>query len=87
MLILSDMYSPQFCLLRHILACLHFNENVHRETKRGKSGNKLLKVTYPKYKAGDELVREVAVPATYGMFTDWYIGKFILLLFTHWPAH
>ena len=63
---------------RHILACLHFNENVHRETKRGKSGEMLLKVTYPKYKAGEELVRAIAVPATYGMFVN-YCTKLQLL--------
>jgi hypothetical protein len=51
---------------RHILACLHFNENVKRSTMTRKDGKKYLKVTYPKHKLGDEVVREVPVPPTYG---------------------
>ncbi|CAB3981316.1 Hypothetical predicted protein [Paramuricea clavata] len=51
---------------RHILACLHFNENVHRETKTSKTGTPYIRVTYPKFKLGEEMVREIAVPATYG---------------------
>ena len=54
---------------RHILAYLHFNENVHRQTRMSKSGTPYIRVTYPKFKLGEEMVREVAVPATYGMHT------------------
>ena len=50
---------------RHILACIHFNENVLRETKRSKSGTPYTRVAYPKFKLGEEMVRNVAVPATY----------------------
>lgn len=50
---------------RHILASLHFNENVHRECQTSKDGTPYMKVTYPKFKLGDEVVREVAVPPTY----------------------
>jgi hypothetical protein len=53
--------------IRHILACLHFNENVHRETKTSKTGTPYIWVTYPKFKLGEEMVREIAVPTTYGM--------------------
>jgi len=51
---------------RHILASLHFNENVKRETQRDKDGKTYNKVTYPKFKLGEEVVREVAIPPTYG---------------------
>lgn len=51
---------------RHILASLHFNENVQRETETGKDGKPYYKVSYPKFKLGEEVVREVAVPPTYG---------------------
>lgn len=51
---------------RHILASLHFNENLHRDTQLSKNGEKYFKVTYPKYKLGEEVVREVASPPTYG---------------------
>ena len=53
---------------RHILASLHFNENLHRDTQLTKDGKKYFKVTYPKYKLGEEVVREVASPPTYCEF-------------------
>lgn len=59
------MVAITFCFDRHILACLHFNENVRRDTVKRKDGQKYIKVSYPKHKLGDEVVREVAVPATY----------------------
>ena len=52
-------------IFRHILASLHFNENVHRDTQLTKEGEKYYKVTYPKFKLGEEVVREVAKPPTY----------------------
>ena len=52
--------SPLFS--RHILACLHFNENLRRETQVSKDGKPYMRVTYPKFKLGEEVVREVACP-------------------------
>ena len=46
----------------HVLANLHFNENVKRETHQSKDGSDYIKVTYPKFKVGEEVVGEVAVP-------------------------
>lgn len=57
-----------FCS-RHVLASLHFNENLKRETRQAEDGSNYVKVTYPKYKLGEEVVREVAVPPTYGRDT------------------
>lgn len=51
---------------RHILASLHFNENIHRETQLSKEGTEYMPVTYPKFKLRGEVVREVASPPTYG---------------------
>lgn len=51
---------------RHILACLHFNENIKRDPKKTKEGYTYYHVTYPKFKLGDEVVREVPVIPTYG---------------------
>lgn len=51
-----------------MLVCLHFNENVQRETEIGKDGKPYYRVSYPKFKLGEEVVREVAVPPTYGKF-------------------
>lgn len=51
---------------RHVLASLHFNENVQRQTQQSDDGEDCYKVTFPKFKLGEEVVREVAVPPTYG---------------------
>ena len=55
-----------YVLHRHVMASLHFNENVSRQTRLTKSGQKYIKVTYPKFKLGDELVREIPTAPTYG---------------------
>ena len=60
---------------RHILASLHFNENVKREPKKTKDGRTYYKVTWPKFKLGDEVVREVAVPHTYSKQYNNYCGN------------
>ena len=59
---------------RHILSSLHFNENIKRESRKTKQGDPYMKVSYPKFKLGEEVVREVAVPPTYGEFMDNYIA-------------
>lgn len=51
---------------RSILAALHFNYNVKRETKRDDQGKAVLHVFYPKFKDGEATVREVKVPSNYG---------------------
>ena len=53
---------------RHILASLHFNENVQRKTQTTSEGEEYYKVTCPKFKLSEEVVREVAVPPSYGEF-------------------
>ena len=50
---------------RHILASLCFNENLQRETQRKFDGKEYIRITYPKFKIGEEVVREVACPPTY----------------------
>ena len=57
-----------FLYLRHILATLHFNENAKRKPKQTKHGKTCMHIAYPKFKLGDEVVREVLVPPTYGEF-------------------
>ena len=37
-----------------------------------KNGKSYINVTYPKFKMGDEVLREVAEPPTYGMFSYKY---------------
>ena len=61
-LVKNDKYS----IFRHILAILHFNENLQRTRKLDKNGSVVINVSYPKYKLGEEVVREIAIPPTYG---------------------
>jgi hypothetical protein len=52
-------------ITRQILASLHFNENVHREVKKKKNGEVRTRVWWPKFKAGEAVVRDVKVEPTY----------------------
>ena len=54
-----------FNLCRTIIASLHYNENLQREAQLTKDGKIYYQVTFPKFKAGDEVVRVTPVPATY----------------------
>ena len=51
---------------RIALAALHFNENLRRKKAVGKNGEIYKKVCYPKFKLGEETVREISRPPTYG---------------------
>ena len=61
---------------------LHFNENINRQTKTAENGEEYFRVTYPKFKLGDEVVREVAVPPTYGKLSVKVILCFDTVTFT-----
>eukprot|EP00112_Aurelia_sp_Birch-Aquarium-sp1_P020123 Seg5111.1 transcript_id=Seg5111.1/GoldUCD/mRNA.D3Y31 product="hypothetical protein" protein_id=Seg5111.1/GoldUCD/D3Y31 len=50
---------------RHAIAVCHFNENVNRERRVAEDGTIYHNVVYPKFKIGEEVVREVAVQPTY----------------------
>ena len=64
-----SILDPQcwFLHFRTILAILHFYENLKRQTMTTKEGEPYFHVVYPKYKLGEEIVRQVAVPPSYGM--------------------
>lgn len=64
------MFYISTCTARHILASLHFNENLRRKTKTTKEGKPYMNVIYPKFKMGEEVVREVAEPPTYGIYMN-----------------
>ena len=51
---------------RTILAALHFNYNLNRDSKTDGQGRPVLYVTYPKFKEGEATVREAKVSANYG---------------------
>ena len=62
---LQDILIAKCC----ILASLHFNENVNRQTKMSDDGEEYIKVTYPKFTLGNEVACEVKVPPAYGIFS------------------
>jgi hypothetical protein len=77
-----SMYMFYNLFYRHILASLHFNENINRESQTAKDGNAYVHVTYPKFKLGDEVVREVSVPPTYREFS-FFLMHYNCYILTH----
>lgn len=72
------MVYPTF---RTILAALHFNWNLNRESLKDAQGHTKLRVTYPKFKEGEATVREARVTQNYGMlFSSFFFleGGYIL---------
>ena len=61
----SPNYYPRSARLGHVLASLHFNENLRRKTKKTKGGKSYIDVLYPKFKMGGEVIKEVFEPPTY----------------------
>lgn len=52
---------------RHILAAVHYNFNLQRETKkRNGDGEERIKISYPKFKNGEATVRDVRVQPNFG---------------------
>eukprot|EP00794_Sanderia_malayensis_P004058 gene4058-biopygen2533 len=51
---------------RHIIAVLHFNENLLKEVKKKKDGSVRYAVSYPKFKNGEATVRELRIPSKFG---------------------
>ena len=56
----------QYYIYRHILASLHFNENLHREKELSKDDRTYTKIVWQKLKMGEEAIKERAIPQTYG---------------------
>jgi hypothetical protein len=55
---------------RTLLAALHFNENTNREQAKTKNGEAQWRVSYPKYRKGKGVVKEVKIPATFSYVED-----------------
>lgn len=62
-------YSYLGMLCRTIMAALHFNFNLKRETKVDDEGQPILHVKYPKFKEGEATVREAKVSSNYGILS------------------
>lgn len=78
----KKLHSKWFVLFRHVLAVLHFNENLHRQPKKTKNGTPYYSVTYPKFKSGDEVVRTVSSAPSYCKFS-----MYALVLLTYTSNH
>lgn len=64
------MYDMLIYLLvyRLRLAALHYNENGNKEQARTKAGTRRFCISFPKYKQGGHVVRQLKVASTYGKF-------------------
>ena len=51
---------------RHILAAVHFNFNLQRECRKKADDTEQIKITYPKFKNGEAVVRNVRVSQNFG---------------------
>ena len=60
---------------RLLLSALHFNENCQRQQALTKEGEAKWTISYPKYKKGLPVAKEVKTAITYGMYVHW-----------EWPA-
>lgn len=52
--------------IRHVLAAIHFNSNLMRETKNKADGSEQLRIIYPKFKNGEASVRDVRINQNFG---------------------
>ena len=67
------VYNVTLLLSRTILAAIHFNFNLKRDSKADAHGKPKLKVTYPKFKDGEATVREMKVEPNYGNLKEAYM--------------
>ena len=56
--------SIYICLFHYVLR----HTNLNRETKMTKNGTPYYSVTFPKFKLGEEVVRNVPVAPSYGKY-------------------
>jgi len=73
-------------IIRTILAALHFNYNLNRESKLDDHGEPRLRVNYVKYKYGEATIKEVKIPQNYGnKFNITISGYEIYIVFIQQP--
>ena len=62
------------------MAAVHFNFNLQRETRRRNADDaEQIKVTYPKFKNGEAIVRNVRVSQNYGESLSNTVGTIYIL--------
>jgi len=60
-------YATTYSFHRHILAAVHFNYNLQRDVRRRNADDaEQIKVTYPKFKNGEAIVRNIRVSQNFG---------------------
>jgi len=57
---------------RHVLAAVHFNCNLRRDTKKKADGSEQLRVVYPKFKNGEASVRGVRIEQNFDYVEEFY---------------
>lgn len=67
---ISFSYVGMLC--RHILAAIHFNYNLVRETKTKADGSSQVKMIYPKFKNGEATVRDIRISPKYEYVEEIY---------------
>ena len=55
-----------YSFTRVAIAALHFNENVRRATATKRKSEPCKKISYPKHKLGEEIIRDIRIPPSYG---------------------
>ena len=51
---------------RHVLAAIHFNFNLMRDTKKNANGSEQIRVIYPKFKNGEASIRDITIEQNFG---------------------
>ncbi|XP_065069678.1 uncharacterized protein LOC135694746 [Rhopilema esculentum] len=67
-------FSHTGMMIRHILASIHFNCNLRRESKTTSDGEKQVAVSWPKFKTGQATVRDVRVKQDLGYVSEIFIS-------------
>jgi hypothetical protein len=52
---------------RHIIAAVHFNNNLHQDNQKNANGSEQIEIVYPKFKNGKATARNVKLKPNYGM--------------------
>lgn len=57
-----------FPLFSHIIAAVHFNNNVYGESKMNEDGTEQVGIVYPKFKNGEATVKSVRVEPNFSKY-------------------
>ena len=73
---ISSYQRYYFLCSRHILAVLHFNNNLQRDTQIKKADNtERIKLTYPKFKNGEATIRNIKIAQNFCKYHLQYVYR------------